>query len=149
MEAIRYLSDSHPAKMETSSLSALSIATRAAGLLIQHLGEDNQRLILACLIFGFGTESLDQEELRQLFGGKVMEYLSITRKPEELAIRKLQRLTPKETRERIEAGRKIVLARYAAVWLYSKEAGKITEIPAEIAEFSHLYPKIDQLLKDS
>lgn len=78
MEAIRYLSDSHPAKMETSSLSALSIATRAAGLLIQHLGEDNQRLILACLIFGFGTESLDQEELRQLFGGKVMEYLSIT-----------------------------------------------------------------------
>lgn len=148
MEAIRYLSDIKPGNRYSSGLPSISIATRAVSLLIQQIEEEDQRIMLACLIFTFGVEGLDQDELRQLFGAKVMEYLTIAGAPEELAIRKLQRLTPAETRERVEAGRKIVLAKEAAVCLYQTEAGKKYLMPATVKNLSHLYPAIHTYFDD-
>lgn len=146
LEATRFLSDHFPDARDQTGTSLLSLGAKAVTTLVQTEGESDQRILLATLVHPFGPDLLTGQQIRGIFGSKVLEYYERSHKPETLVIERLQRLMTKDVRVPLDAGRKVLMANVVARISYSERIEEQQPWRDDIEPFRHLFPAMEALL---
>lgn len=147
MEAARFAVDqAGTAKDPDTGRSVVSIGLQAASMLVRIQGLEDQKVLMAAMLYLLPEEHCPVGQVEEVFGLTVAAYLQASRDPEQLRIPPLQRLQAKKQRETVEAARSIRMAIVVAQLSQPVAAAAKERLLASVAAFSHTLPMLAAFL---
>ncbi len=146
LEATRFLADRVGDARYAHGRPCLSVAVQTATNLIRFDEEADQRVLIAAMLAAYPEEVLPHEEIRELFGEQILQFVQLVHQPAALAIPAFQRLTPESQRLPLEIGRKICIAQVLSFVSEPLPEGEKELLVEKISGFVHTFPQLEAQL---
>ncbi|WNJ21479.1 HD domain-containing protein [Pontibacter sp. G13] len=155
LETIRFATDQMNGEVDSFGTPKLNLAIDMASLLWQAGEVRDQKTLIAAILSPLADSDI-QAVIPQIFGDKVWSYIQASLRPEQLEVPYFQRLAMDSEREKLTAGRQILLAFWATTlthWSRNPEVPKAEAMTrwehaqTQLKGFAGTHPHLDKMVQ--